>query len=167
MDEVWKPIFDFPEYAVSNHGRVMTISTERIKTASPNQQGIATVNLQREGRQNRRSLAPIVLREFGTPHPNSYFDTPIHLDGDRFNCHINNLAWRPRWFAVKYHQQFRSHPVTRRQTPRFIHIDTGREFDSYLEAARTFGLLEKDVILGLVNDTPVTPTYERFEYVDA
>lgn len=164
--EVWKPIDEFPKYAVSDQGRVMTISSELIKTPTANQQGIASVNLQKDRIQHRRSVAILVLTHFAGVHPNANFDTPINKDGDRFNNHIDNLAWRPRWFAVKYHQQFKSPWVY--PAPVFIkHLGSGEQFTYWHDACTRYGLLERVLMVSTLNGTPCPPTYDRFELLES
>jgi len=93
----------------------------------------------------------------------SAFDTPIHLDGDTMNNHIDNLMWRPRWFAVKYQRQFNEpHPSIRGQIQ---DIETGYRFNDSWHAATTFGLLDKEIRESIIQRTYVWPTYQRFRIV--
>src|SRR3954469_2297239 len=103
--EDWAPIQGFPGYSVSTLGRVRRDSSGRILRIKVNQYGVPYVGLMKEWDQKQRSLALLVARAF-IMNTSDIFDTPINLDGDRFNCAVDNLMWRPRWFAVKYNQQF-------------------------------------------------------------
>jgi hypothetical protein len=89
------------------------------------------------------------------------FDTPINLDGDRHNNQVDNLAWRPRWFAIKYNKQFR-HPYDNPITSPIVDLKTGIVSENSFEAAKAYGLLEQDLVLSIVNRTYVWPTYQEF-----
>lgn len=162
MRERWVQIEDFPKYLVSDHGRVMNQDTETIKIPSANQQGIPNVNLSRMGLQCRRSVALLVANAFLDPPIRESFDTPINLDGDRFNNHVDNLMWRPLWFARRYHTQFRRPPAFG-YTGKIELIDTEEVFDNVRQAAMKYGLLEKEIVLGAHNKTPVFPMWFFFQ----
>lgn len=163
--EDWEPILGFFGYSISTLGRVMRDTTGRILRIRVNQYGVPYVGLMRDGVQNQRSLALLVAKTF--LHPTSdIFDTPINLDGNRFNCALDNLMWRPRWFAVKYNQQF---TLTRSMRPMRGPVrarDTGEVFPDSFSAAQRYGLLEEDLVLSIENLTVTWPTYQTFELVE-
>lgn len=164
MDEIWKRIPDFPEYLVSNHGRVINHETDHIKTPTPNQLGIPNVCFSQKRIQSRRGLALLVANAFLEPHIRPTFTTPINLDGDRFNCHVDNLAWRPRWFALEYHAQYK------KDTPfNFtggVEIDeTGESFVNVRDCAKKYGLLERNIIIGAMNNDQVFPQWYTFRVI--
>jgi hypothetical protein len=99
------------------------------------------------------------------PQKNEAFDTPIHLDGDRLNCHVDNLEWRPRWFAISYHMQFKNRWPVPIEAP-LRDMETEEIYDGSWAVALTFGLLEKDVVLSVENYTVCWPTFKRFQYAD-
>ena len=69
-----------------------------------NQYGVVFVGLFNRG-QHKKGVARLVAQAFIERNFPAY-NTPINIDGDRWNNSVNNLAWRPRWFAVKYNRQF-------------------------------------------------------------
>ena len=160
MKEQWAPILSFPGYSVSDHGRIRTDKSGRILALNENQYGVVQVGMMRDGEQRHRSVPLLVAKAF-IPEPNGPFDTPINLDGDRFNNHVDNLVWRPRWFAVRYNQQFR-YPYDRSITTPVIDLKTGDISDNSFECAKHYGLLERDLVLSILNRTYVWPTYQRF-----
>src|SRR3954470_21438611 len=105
MIEQWHEIEDFFGYSVSDHGRIRTDKFGRLLALSQTQWGLVQVGLMRDGVQCHRSVPLLVAKTF-LPYVGGAFDTPINLDGNRWNNHVENLAWRPRWFAVKYNRQF-------------------------------------------------------------
>jgi hypothetical protein len=160
MAELWMDIEEFPDYAVSNFGRVINRNTDHIKIQSPNQQGIPSVLLMRDRQQHRRSVALLVAQHF-VPPKQPHFDTPINIDGDRFNNHWENIDWRPRWFAVQYHSQFRKPPPYGFKAAVFC-VQDQRTFEDAFQAAAYYGVLIKEIILSTHTQQPVFPTWQVF-----
>jgi hypothetical protein len=160
--EEWKEIRDFPKYSVSNHGRICREPSGRLLSIYPNQYGVACVGLMRGRVQCNRSVSLLVARAFIPRISN--FDTPINLDGNRFNNRVDNLMWRPRRFAVEYNRQFqRPYPYSLDQPIR--DKKTGKEYPNSFVCATTLGLLERDLVLSILNNTYTWPTYQFFEAV--
>lgn len=160
MEEHWQPIEFFPGYSVSDYGRVRTDKSDRILALNENQFGLLQVGLMRDGEQRHRSVPLLVAKAF-IPQPTGPFDTPINLDGDRRNNHIHNLAWRPRWFAIKYNQQFR-YPYANPILAPVVDLEHGVVSENSTECAKQYGLLEQDLVLSILNHTYVWPTYQKF-----
>lgn len=165
MKEHWRFIEDFPGYSVSDHGRIRSDKSGRILIETENQFGVVCIGMMQDGEQKHRSLPLLVARAFITHNNFGPFDTPINLDGDRHNNYVDNLAWRPRWFAVKYNQQFRE-PYPQ---PIFFPIEdirTGERSKNSFECAKRYGLLEQDLVLSISNRTYVWPTYQEFRVIE-
>jgi NUMOD4 motif len=160
MVEQWIPVDFFPDYSVSNYGRIRTDKTGRILNLSQNQFGLVQVGMMRDGVQRHRSVPLLVAKAF-IPEPGGAFDTPINLDGDRWNNHVDNLMWRPRWFAIRYNRQFR-YPYENPILEPVIDLKTRVVSENSLECAKHYGLLEKDLVLSILNRTYVWPTYQEF-----
>lgn len=160
MDEQWIDIEEFSEYAVSNYGRVRSNKSGRILSTSPNQFGVVQVGLMKDGVQYHRSVPLLVAKGFLPIKPGP-FDTPINLDGDRSNNHVDNLVWRPRWFAIKYNRQFRF-PYRDRIDRPIVDKKTGEVSNNSLECACRYGLLEEEIVISILTRTYVWPTYQEF-----
>lgn len=160
MNENWKRVESFPGYSVSDHGEVRSDKFGRILALNVTQYGLVQVGLMRDGVQYHRSVPLLVAKAF-LPRESAPFDTPINLDGDRHNNHVINLAWRPRWFAIKYNQQFRQ-PCETPINSRIVDLKTGEISENSFECARRYGLLEQDLVLSILNRTYVWPTYQEF-----
>ena len=158
--ELWKPIELFEEYSVSSHGRIRSDKSGRILATNETQWGLVQVGLMRNGIQYHRSVPLLVAKAYIPIKPEA-FDTPINLDGDRHNNHVDNLMWRPRWFAIKYNKQFRywaeGHISSRIQDTKNDAIS-----ENSLECAKQYGLLEEDIIMSINMRTYVWPTYQTF-----
>jgi NUMOD4 motif len=163
MSEIWREIEHFPDYSVSNYGRVCSDRFERILVTYENQYGVVQVGMMQDGIQKHRSVPLLVAKTF-IPQPSGPFDTPINLDGDRHNNHVDNLVWRPRWFAVKYNQQFR-HPFEYPILSPLEDLKTGEISENSFECAKRYGLLEEDVVISTLNHTYVWPTYQQFRII--
>lgn len=152
----WRQVSDFYGYLVNNEGEVKHEKSRTPLTYHLNQQGIPSVVLYANGEQYRRSVALLVAQAF-LPTPPAHFRSIIHMDGDRLNCDADNLAWRPRWFAVKYQQERRVEPYPDWYLP-FEIMETGEQFKHPRDFAMQYGTLEEDVERSLLYLLPVFPT---------
>lgn len=165
MVEKWVPLKDFDDYSVSTYGRIRSDWSGRILITYENQSGLVQVGLMKDGQQKHRSVPLLVAKTF-IPQPSGPFDTPINLDGDRHNNRVDNLMWRPRWFAVKYNQQFREPYENRIHFP-IEDLKTGEITENSLECAKRYGLLEREIVLAILNNIPVWPTYQQFRVLES
>jgi hypothetical protein len=163
MEEKWLQIKGFSGYEISSYGRVRSVKSERILSLSENQWGVVQVGMMKDGNQKHRSVPLLVARAF-LPKTRDPFDTPINLDGDRWNNNVENLVWRPRWFAVKYNHQFRVSPAETIDQP-IEDVKTGLISEDSLDCAMTYGLLEADLVMSIQSRTFVWPTYQQFRVI--
>jgi len=161
-EEEWIELAEFPGYAVSTFGRVINTRTEFIRTPSYNQQGIAKVSLYQGPRLVTRSLANLVLDAFEPDNPQG-FNSLIHLDGSKRNCSIFNLMRRPRWFALRYHDQFSIEEFTDYKIA-VQEIGQPRVYDTFVEVCASFGILYMDVIQSCYEKTEVWPVGKHFRF---
>jgi len=160
----WRPVAGFPKYSVNALGQVRHERTQRILAPQINQFGVPYVGLMGEYIHFNRSLPLLVARAFLPPDVREVFDTPINLDLDRLNCAVDNLMWRPRWFAIRYHHQIKEpyeNPINGPVRP----VDDEEVSDTSLDAGKRYGLLERDVVLSILHQTYAWPTYQVFERV--
>lgn len=165
--EAWHSLEDtgFHGYEVSSFGNIRNLKFQRLVRLSYNQSGLCKVGLiaSHSGAQVTRSVAPLVANAFLPDPPNERFNTPINVNGDRTNNRADNLMWRPRWFAVKYHAQF--HNNRRGYTIPIVEINTGEEFATSWEASIKYGLIDLDVAISMRNRTYVFPTGQEFHVI--
>lgn len=169
MREKWEDVEGFPDHLVSNHGQVYNMKTQNILAISINQAGVPHVGMVREGKQYKRSVALLVATVF-LEQPAQHYNTPMHLDGVRTNCHVSNLVWRPRWFAIKYHDQFKDRIFHNQSKPLEI-IETGEQFATIKEACVKYGLLWDDVLNSAYSHEPYKkrpfPIRHAFRFIDS
>lgn len=163
MRERWHELEEFPDYAVSDLGHVHNIKTGMPRKTSINQQGIVKISLYQGRELITRSVAVMVAEAFCEGKTN-FFNTPIHLDGDRENCRADNLMWRPRWFAVQYHRQFES-DVFHQMDVRIEDLETGKQYESVKEACMDLGLYYNDVYRSYIHEEPTRFMRKEFRLV--
>lgn len=159
----WTFVPGFPGYSINTLGEVIRDETGRLLVPRYNQYGVPYVGLMRDLRQHIRSLPRLVAKAY-LPEPNEIFDTPIQLDGDPGNCRVDNLMWRPRQYAVQYKRQFEIRYDAPIEEP-IREVNAREKFPNSLAAACRYGLLEREVVLSIVNNTCAWPTYQYFELV--
>lgn len=165
MKERWHELDEFPDYAVSNFGEIVNIKNDMPRKTSINQQGIVKISLYKDGSQLiTRSVAVMVAEAF-CEGQTEFFNTPIHLDGDRQNCRADNLMWRPRWFAVQYHRQF-DIDVFHKMDVHIEEINTGKEYFSVKDACMDLGLYYNDVYRSYLYEQQIRLTRHEFQLVE-
>jgi hypothetical protein len=160
--EIRRPIIGFPNYEISNYGRVYNVRTGRQMKHSPTYYDIPTVGLVYEGQQYRRSVKVLVARAF-VPGETEVFNTPIQLDGNRSNLHESNIVWRPRWFAWAYTRQFESVPGWAFHGP-VLDVTHNVRYKNIFKAAIANGSLCEDIHHSIISGTRVFPTGEQYTF---
>lgn len=149
--EEWRRIYEFPQYSISNYGRVRDEHRDRLMATSPN--GFAKYNrghlkislLDRAtGVRYTRSIALLVAQNF-VPAPDALSDAVIRLDGKEENVVAWNLAWRPHWFAWQYSHQLREDQPLAFTNLHVQNMDQGFVYKSIIEAGKSEGLLFHDL----------------------
>lgn len=163
MDEIWVKCEEFPGYSISSLGRVANTRLNRIIKPVVTKDGTAKVNLYKDGKQCTRSLKVLLGNEF-VKGKTKVFNTIIHLDGDVSNNEISNLAWRPRWFALKYRWQMSELEYYKKtKVGAIIDVRSGLVYEGgIVHAGLTNGLLFSEILLSLGDQTPVFPTWQIF-----
>ena len=156
-EEMWRNLsfMGYSNYEVSSYGRVQNVGRQKLLQSNPNQHGIQHVGLyDGSGKRRNTSVGRLVALAFLPIPDEPHFDTVVHKDGNLKNNDVINLEWRPKWFAIKYHQEYHDiifypkHPV--------MEHSTGMLFDKGRDAATYFCLFEKEVHRAC--QTGITPT---------
>ena len=160
MKEEWREVEGFPNYLISSHGNLYNMKRRLILATGVNQQGIATVSLSRNGVQHMRSISILVANAF-VEKLIPAFNTPINLDGDRLNNVVENLAWRSRPFAIRFHRQFSYGSFYEILVDTEL-IETGEKFEDLRQPCMQYGMIYTHVIRSYVNGEPVFPMGYHF-----
>ena len=110
--EIWRPIQDYADlYEVSDRGRVRSIARDVrvdlpgggvtihrrqsvVLATKPKRNGSLIVCLSRKNKPFSVAVNRLVLETFIGPRPRGLLAIPN--DGDKGNCALENLTWRPR-----------------------------------------------------------------------
>lgn len=161
--EEWVVIDDFPDYSVSTFGEVINNRTKKLLKPTRTSRGAYKVGLIKEGVQHTRTIKLLVAKTF-VYGETDIFDTPINLDGNHRNNHVDNIVWRPRWFAIKYTRQFKDNYVNVDRGP-IKDLDSGTLYNNVYEASVDNGLLFKDVFSSCLSGDVVFPTWQAFSWI--
>ena len=84
--EEWKPVKDFPEYMISNQGRIAKI------LATQDFRGYRVLNLTKDNQPFHKRIHRLVAEAFLPPGDESQ-TTIDHIDRDKSNNRVENLRW--------------------------------------------------------------------------
>lgn len=157
MDELWKQVYGFPDYYVSNKGRLYSFKSNNFVSGTPNiRTGHVDVSLWVNSIRHRRLLHRLVAETF-IPNPKRY---PIvrHLDDDPLNNEVDNLSWGTQTDNMqdsirngtfrRLTDEDRELAMQKRRTPIVaINFITEEEiyFNSQQTASRILGVSQSDI----------------------
>ncbi len=162
--EFWEEVLEFPGYSVSSYGRVKNDLTGRILKVSSTSRDSLKVGLIKDGVQYTRVVKNLVAEAFLPRPDNPLFDTAINKDTNKENNYVENLEWRPRWYAIKYSRQFKER-CQHQYTGPILDSNTGDRYETIEQAAIVNGLLFKDIFAGCLSQEPIFPTWQTFEWL--
>ena len=93
--EIFKDIQGYPNYQVSNMGRIWNTKTQRMLTPSEMPNGYYQINLIAVNGKRKKELVHRLVALTFIPNPNKYPEVE-HKDRDRGNNTADNLCWVDR-----------------------------------------------------------------------
>jgi len=92
-DEIWKYIDGFPDYEVSNMGRIKSYKNEQERILKPSIDGTGyyNVKLRKNGKMYTKRVHQLVLKTFVGPCPEGM--ECCHNGGNHLNNRLENLRW--------------------------------------------------------------------------
>ena len=136
--ETWINSSKYPNYAVSDHGRVKKISTDKVLIATNDSRGYPAVTIIDDNGQHTKNVHRLVAETF-IPNP-EHKRTVNHKDGNKSNNHISNLEWNTLSENVThaYANGLKQRPDNAGSPKRAVRIvETGEVFESIGECARS------------------------------
>ena len=102
INEQWKLIAEFPDYEVSNCGKVRRVwkSHTKLKATRLNKFGYEVVHLGLNGINRHRAVHRLVAKAF-VDNPNNLLEVN-HKDGNKENNCADNLEWVSRSENMKH-----------------------------------------------------------------
>jgi hypothetical protein len=102
INERWRVIADFPNYEVSDYGKVRRTwkSHASPKATSLNRFGYEVVHLSNNGINKHRAIHRLVATAF-VDNPNKLLEVN-HIDGNKANNRADNLEWVSRSENMKH-----------------------------------------------------------------
>ena len=91
INEEWRTVYKYPNYDVSNMGRVMKMNTGKLLKNTTGINGYSMVGLVNYNGKKVFSIHRLVCNEFIENPDNK--PSVDHIDNDRSNNHVENLRW--------------------------------------------------------------------------
>lgn len=90
-NEVWKPVTNFPNYSISNEGRIKNTKHNRLISQCFDKDGYCLASLSNNGESKLWRVHQLVAMTF-IPNPEN-LPIPDHLDMNKSNNKVANLRW--------------------------------------------------------------------------
>lgn len=166
VEELWAEIEEFPNYHISDLGRIFNIHRESYMRPSFNPLGHLKITLKSPWDSSRhcRSVSRLVAEAF-VESPDVGCDHVVLLDGNFSNVAAYNLVWRPRWLTWKYTHQLRTRQPTHYHNLPCINVVTGVMYNNIIEAGMTEGLVFEDIWRSTYTGIELYPYGSIFEIV--
>lgn len=105
--EIWKSLApEYPDYEISNHGRLKNIKTKRISKKTLDDSGYIRSGLTQNGITKLERIHILVAKAF---IPNSENKPEVdHIDRDKSNARVENLRWVTKSENAKNRDKFSS-----------------------------------------------------------
>ena len=100
MNEVWKEVDGFPNYYVSNMGRIYTLNYKKILRPSLDKKGYEKITLTNGTKRFHTTVHKTVAKAF-IPNPRNYEQVNHKDENKRNNC-VENLEWCDTRYNIAY-----------------------------------------------------------------
>lgn len=158
----WKPHKKYTKYEISNDGKIKNSKTGRILKTSVNKQGYEQVCIHHNGKQYTKNIHRLIAETFYDY--DKYDELEVnHIDGNKLNNRIENLEWCTRKENVDH--AFRKHLRVPSRRIKIRVIETGEEYESIRECARTIGV-DQSMICAYLNGKTKSCKGYHFERIE-
>lgn len=160
--EKWCPVNEFPNYQISDQGRVKSNITGQILRPR-NCRGYNRVTMYKDGHRSDKFIHRLVGETF--------IDNPLnkkeinHIDGDKLNNSVMNLEWCTRSENIKHAFTTNlKYPSGGLPNKKLKVVETGNIYESAYECAKNMNLDQAHINHCLVGQRKSHKGY-HFEYV--
>lgn len=160
--EFWRIINEAPDYEINTKGEIRSCITGKEILPSFTE-AYLKVSLATTSGRITRSVKTLVANAF-LEIPDIESTAVIVLDNNQSNVDVENLAWRPRWFAWKYANQFKIIPPHYRVYP-IVNVTMNISYDSVVDCAMTEGLLFGDIWRSAFTAKSIWPSNCLYEII--
>lgn len=141
-DEEWRHISGYPDYLISDLGRVWNVRREHFMTTRVSNTGYERVGLWDGSRQRSFSVHRLVAEAFLFRPPGTY--QVNHIDGDKLYNVVENLEWTTQSENMRHADRLGLRPPpSNRRAVRIIETDD--VFSSINECSRAIGGISQGV----------------------
>jgi hypothetical protein len=159
--EEWVEVYEFPNYSVSNYGRVYSHRNNIILKESIDRNGYCLVTLTAPGIRSTQKVHRLVANAFV---PTLDFNLEVnHIDRDKQNNNETNLEW------VTHQDNVKHAVITGRHLGRpgkqIVIDNTGEVFNSITECAKFLGTTQANISCVLTGKNKSWKGY-TFSYVE-
>lgn len=152
--EEWRVIVEFPNYSVSNYGRIKHRSSNDVRKVSTNMHGFPVIVLYGSDKKTRylRQVNNLVADAFLDPPPEYPYSVSAaiwHIDGNLENCHLDNLRWDSRPRVLEWNEMHREGGPSKFKHPTKTKVknnQTGIVYENTYDCAIAEGELESSII---------------------
>lgn len=92
QDEVFLKIENYPNFEISNYGRIFNISKDKFVNPKIKKQH-PYITLNSKNRAQTVSIGLLVARHFLEREPLNQFEKVVYIDGNKYNTYYKNLRW--------------------------------------------------------------------------
>ena len=145
MSHTWSKINGFPNYSVSNTGKIRNDLSGKIKSPIEGATGYLNIDLYSGGKRTKAKIHRLVGEAF-IPNPDNKPEVN-HIDGDKHNNNVENLEWVTHSENIRHafstglmnpsrSMLGRKNPNAGRPGKPIRIIETGEEFNSITECEK-------------------------------
>lgn len=162
-DELWMRLPEFPNYEISDLGRIYNLPRQKFMATSKTTHGHLKISLVNRFGRHDRSVALMVAQMFVQP-PDLLCDRVVIRNDDLEDVRAVNLMWRPAHFAWKYIRQLRTETLPGYYCNlEVMNMITKVKYKNIIDAGLEEGLLFEDIWRSTYTGNSVYPHHHRYE----
>ena len=139
--EWWLQLKDFPDYDVSNEGRIRNRRSGRILKPQQNDRGYEQISIRKNNKYHNQRVHRLVADTFFDGDHEGY--DVNHIDGNKRNNHISNLEFCTRQENIRHAFDTGLKKPSRQMRVRVK--ETGKIYESLRECERSTGCSETEI----------------------